>query len=138
MEPNLPYLGILGSNFHIWSQRPQICLIANFRAEIKILKFGTKNVLFGCLCAGILRTCCHTSNQCPQIGFIAKFLAKQKILKFGTKKTLFGWFEKHLYQTIVMFEVIILEFVSSQSLVQKKSLNSQTKRPYLGVFNLKL
>ena len=33
---------------HICNQHRLICLIAKFCAKIRILKFGTKNALFGC------------------------------------------------------------------------------------------
>ena len=33
---------------HTCNQRAPICLIAKFCAKIRILKFGTKNALFGC------------------------------------------------------------------------------------------
>ena len=32
---------------HIWNQHPRICLIAKSGEETKMLKFGTKDALFG-------------------------------------------------------------------------------------------
>ena len=32
---------------HLWNEHPQICLIASFRQERKMSKFGIKNALFG-------------------------------------------------------------------------------------------
>ena len=40
--------GMLKNYCHISNQRSLNCLIANFRAKIRILKFGTKNALFRC------------------------------------------------------------------------------------------
>ena len=42
------WAGMFKSYCHICNQRPPICLIAKFRAKIRILKFRTKNALFGC------------------------------------------------------------------------------------------
>ena len=42
------WTGILKNYCHICNQRPPIYLIAKFRAKTRILKFGTKNALFGC------------------------------------------------------------------------------------------
>ena len=42
------WAGMLKNYCHICYQRHSICLIAKFCTKIKILKFGTKNVLFGC------------------------------------------------------------------------------------------
>ena len=39
---------MLKNYYHIYNQRRPICLIAKFRSKIRILKFGTKNALFGC------------------------------------------------------------------------------------------
>ena len=49
--PKMPYLGILGCNFEkvlSYFQHPRICQNAKFRAKLKILNFGTKNVGFRC------------------------------------------------------------------------------------------
>ena len=40
--------GMLKNYCDICNQRPPNCLIAKFRAKIRILKFGIKNALFGC------------------------------------------------------------------------------------------
>ena len=58
----------------------------------KILKFGTKNALFGYFWAGIWKYYCHVSNQCPRICLVAKSGAKIRILKFRTENALFGYF----------------------------------------------
>ena len=39
--------GIWKCYCHIWNQCPRIDLVANFDANIKTLKFGTKNVALG-------------------------------------------------------------------------------------------
>ena len=59
---------------------------------MKILKFGTKNVLFGFFGTGIGKYYHHIVNQCPRSFLIAKFGSKRKILKFGIKNALFGYF----------------------------------------------
>ena len=43
----MPYLSILGCKFEkllSYFQHPRICQNAKFRAKLKILNFGTKNV----------------------------------------------------------------------------------------------
>ena len=77
---------------HICNQHRLICLIAKFCAKIRILKFGTKNALFGCFWTEIWKYYCHNWNQLPQICLIPKFGLKLKILKFGTQNALFGYF----------------------------------------------
>ena len=42
------WTGMLKTYCHICNQRPPIYLIAKFLAKIRIVKFGTKNELFGC------------------------------------------------------------------------------------------
>ena len=63
---------------HISNKRPPNCLIAKFRAKIRILKFGTKNCLILVFWAAILKSHCHISNQHPRICLVAKFRAKNK------------------------------------------------------------
>ena len=59
---------------------------------MKILKFGTKNALFGCFGTAIWKNHCHILNQRPRICLIANSSAKIKILKFGTKNAWFAYF----------------------------------------------
>ena len=40
--------GILKNYIDIFNQTPPICLNANFCPKFRVLKFGIKNVLFGC------------------------------------------------------------------------------------------
>ena len=40
--------GVLKNNCHMCNRHPPIYIIAKFRSKIRILKFGTKNALFGC------------------------------------------------------------------------------------------
>ena len=69
----------------ICNQHPPICLIAKFRARIRILKFGTENALFGVFWRAILKNYCPFCNQRPRICIISKLGAEIKILKFGAK-----------------------------------------------------
>ena len=57
----------------------------------KIVKFGTKNVLFGYFCARIWKQYCQIWNQLSRICLIAN-LWKMKLRKFRTKNALFGYF----------------------------------------------
>ena len=53
----MPYMSIFGLEFekkyHIWNQRPWICLVSKFGATLKIRKFEIKNARFGYFWAGI-------------------------------------------------------------------------------------
>ena len=58
---------------------------------MEMLKFGTKNAIFGYFGDRILKNYCHIRNPEPRICQIAKFREKKmKIPKFVTKKALFG------------------------------------------------
>ena len=57
-----------------------------------MLKFETKNALFGCFEARIFKNYCHISNQHPRICQFTKVREKLKMLKFGTKNGLFEYF----------------------------------------------
>ena len=70
----------------------EFALLQSFVKKIKILKCGTKHVIFPYFVAGIWKYYCHIWHQCPWICLLAKFGAKIKILKFGTKNAWFGYF----------------------------------------------
>ena len=59
---------------------------------MKILKFGTKNVLSGFPGSAILNNYCHIWNQYSQVFIIIKFGGKTKFFKSRTKNTLLGYF----------------------------------------------
>ena len=42
------WVGMFKNYCQICNHRPPIYLIVKFRAKVRILKFGTKNALFGC------------------------------------------------------------------------------------------
>ena len=80
----MTYLGNFGLEFDfffffdIWNQCPQLCLIAKFSAERKIVKFETKSALFGYSWAEIWKNFRHIWNQHPQVYLIAKISATTK------------------------------------------------------------
>ena len=86
------WAGIWKYYYHIWNQRPRICLVAKFGGKIKILKFGTKNAWFGYLWTGTWKQYCHIYNQHSQICLISKFREIMKMHKFGTNNALLGYF----------------------------------------------
>ena len=95
--PKMPYLGIFDQefqkNFAIFEiSALKLALLQNLVQKIKILKFGTKNALFGYFWARIWKWYCHIWNQHPRICLIAKFCKKTKTPKFGTKNALLGYF----------------------------------------------
>ena len=86
------WAGMFKDYCHICNQRSPICRIAKFRAKIRILKFGIKNVLFGYFWAGMWKQYCHIWKQLSRISQTAKFRKKVKMPRFGTKNALFGYF----------------------------------------------
>ena len=63
--------------YHIWNT--QIYLVPKFGENIKILKFGTQNALFGYFWARILRNYSHIWNQHPRICLTGKFWEEIKM-----------------------------------------------------------
>ena len=97
MGPKTPNLCIFGLEFenifcHVSYQRPRICLVAKLGAKIKILKFRTKNALFGYFWAGIWKTLFSYLKSALSNSSNCKFLKKTKMSKFGTKDVWFGYF----------------------------------------------
>ena len=72
---------------HVSKQRPWICLVVKFGAKIKILKFRTKNALFGYFWK-LLSYLKSAHSNLPN----CKFHEKTKMSKFGTKNVWFGYF----------------------------------------------
>ena len=70
----------------ICNRRHSICLIAKFRAKIKILKFGTKIVSFGCRRSQFQKTIVIFWISAPEFALLQSLVQKIKILKFETKK----------------------------------------------------
>ena len=81
--------GMLKNYWHIYNQRPPICLIAKFRAKIRIPKFGTKNALFGCFGQQFWKTFVIFASSALNFAFF--FLQKIKKLKFGPKNARFPY-----------------------------------------------
>ena len=71
------------------------------------------------LWAAILKNHCHVWNQRPRICLIAKFDLKTKNFKFGTKNARFPYMGLELEINIVIFEISLLKFVLSLSMMQK-------------------
>ena len=103
---------------HVSNQRPQICLVAMLSAKVKILKFRTKNALFGYFWAGILKIYCHIWNQHLRTSLITKFCEGTKMPKFETENTLFEYFwpKMHYLGTLRQgFKKILLSNLESAS-----------------------
>ena len=96
MGPKKLYLGLwagmLKNYGHICNQRPSICLIAKFCAKISILKFGTKNALFGCFGQQFRKTIAIFAVSVLEFALLQSLVQKMKILKFGTKSARFPYF----------------------------------------------
>ena len=85
------WAGMFKNYCHISNQRPPICLIAKFNVKIRILKFGTKNALFGCLGVQFWKAIVLFVISALEF-LVVKFGAETKILKFRTKNVYFGCF----------------------------------------------
>ena len=89
----MPYFGIFRLEFqktycNIWNQHSGICLIANIREKLKILKFGHKNDLLRYFLVALLNQYSHISNLHPRFCLTAKFSGTTKRPKNGTKNAL--------------------------------------------------
>ena len=94
---------------HTWNWHPWICLIPKLREIMKMLKFGTKNPLFGFFWGdqNFQKKYSHIWNQHPQICLIVN-----KNVKILDKKLpYFGILRVKFEKTVVIFEISTLEFV---------------------------
>ena len=72
------WAGMLKNYCDICNQHPPICLMVKFREKIRILKFGTKNALFGCFGQLFWKNIVIFEKHRPPICLIAKHDAKNK------------------------------------------------------------
>ena len=89
----------LGCNLKIllscFKSAPSIWSCCKVWCKIKIFKFGTKNALFWCFCAGIWKKLLSYLKSAPSYSPDGKFREKTKMSKFETKNVWFwiflGW-----------------------------------------------
>ena len=86
------WAGMLKNYGHNCNHRPPICLIAKFHAKIRILKFGTKNALFGRFWKQFCKTIVITAISTLELALLQSLVQKIKILKSGTKNARFSYF----------------------------------------------
>ena len=96
----MPYFGIFRLEFqktycNIWNQHSGICLIANIREKLKILKFGHS--------VAVLNQYSHISNLHPRICLTAKFSGTTKRPKNGTKNALLGYFGARILKKLLFY-----------------------------------
>ena len=101
------WAGLLKKYFHIWNQRPPVCLISIFFVKMAIPLLGTKNALFGYFWAESCLKYCHTWYQRPQICLVAKI----KSLNLGPKVPDLGILGLEVENITAIFEISTLEFV---------------------------
>ena len=125
LEPKMTCLGVLGSNLknhcYIRNQRPQICFIAKFGVKIKILKFGSKNVLIAYFWVRNLKIILSYLKSEPSSSSNSKFCNKTKNPKFGTKTI------------TVIFKISTLNFVKNEFL--SPTVNFGTAYVFLKVWD---
>ena len=110
------YLGIFEVSFennycHISNQHPQICQIAKFCKNKKLLKFGTKNALFGCFPCRNLNNDSHIRNQRSQVFKLQNFKQIQKHINLRPNMPYLDIFLVKLLKSIVIVEISTLKFV---------------------------
>ena len=71
---------------------PSVCLIAKFRAKIRILEFGTRNALFGCFGQQFRKTIAIFAILTLEFALLQNSVQKIKIFKLGTKNARFPYF----------------------------------------------
>ena len=96
------YLGLLAGmleNYcHIYNHHAPICLIAKFRATIRILKLGTKNALFGCFGQLLRESIVIFATSALEFVLLESLVRKIKMLKFGTKNARFPYSEAEIWK----------------------------------------
>ena len=124
---------------HISNQYPPNCLIAKFRTKFRILKFGTKNTLFGCFGQQFWKTIVIFENSTLEFdllqSFVQKKKKKKKNLKFGAKNAKCPDFRAGIW----IYYCHIWNQRPRICLAAKigakiKPLNSGPKMPHLGIF----
>ena len=105
------WAGFLKNYCHIWSQYPRICFIAKVRAKTKIVKFETKNILFGCF-GQYFEKLLLFFKLAPSTLFFGKHLCKIKIIY---QECFFWYFWSGTLKTVI-FETSTSEFVKSKFL----------------------
>ena len=123
LGPNVFYW-VFGLEFskidcHICNQRPPICFIAKFHANIRILKFGTKNVLFWCIEEQLWKSIVIFVFSALYFVLKQNLVEKQKSLNFGPKIPNIRIFVLEFENPSVILETSALQFVLFQSLVWK-------------------
>ena len=79
-------------HIHNCNQRPPGCIIAKFRAKIRILEFGTRNALFGYFGQQFRKTIAIFAIIAREFALLQSLVQKIKILKLGTKNARFSYF----------------------------------------------
>ena len=90
-----------------------------FCPEEKILKFGTKNALFGCFAQQVLKTVFTFEIRRLEFVLLQNLVQKQKFLNVGQKMPDLGIFGLECETNNVIFEITALEFVKLQYFVQE-------------------
>ena len=88
--------GMLENYCHIYNHHAPICLIAKFRATIRILKLGTKNALFGCFGQLLRESIVIFATSALEFVLLESLVRKIKMLKFGTKNARFPYSEAEI------------------------------------------
>ena len=108
--------------------------LQNFAKTTKMPKFVTKNVLFWCFSARILKNYRHIWNQHPQIPQHAKFCEITKIPKFLTKYALFGYFVGRILKSCCQIWKRSVKFAKLENFTKKqKCLNLGPKMSNWGI-----
>ena len=117
------WAGMLKNYYHNCNQRPPICVIAKFRTKIGILKFGTKNLLFGCFGQHFWKTNVMFEISTLEFVLLQNFVEKWKCLNWD-QNALFGYFWAIILTGYCHIWNQSLEFAYFQNFAEKqKCLN---------------
>ena len=106
-----------------------------FSSKIKILKFETKNALFGYFWTWISKQYFHIWNHQTRICLVARFREKMKMPKFGIKNALLGYFWARISKSYCyIWNQHQLNFSNYKILQKNKNAKIWDQKPLIWVF----
>ena len=114
-----------------------ICLIANFCAKIKILKFGTKNALFGCFSEHFWKTIVLFVIRAHSNLSYSKVWCRNT-LNLGAKMSVWVFFDWNYKTYCHIWNQHLKTCLTAKIRGKTKMPKFGTKIPYLGIFDLEI
>ena len=114
-----------------------ICLIANFCAKIKILKFGTKNALFGCFSEHFWKTIVlFVISAHPNLSYSKVWC--RNILNLGAKMSVWVFYDWNYKTYCHIWNQHLKTCLTAKIRGKTKMPKFGSKIPYLGIFDLEI